>query len=301
MRIAISGSTGLVGTQLTRHFRDDGHHVTRIVRSFSGLPQGERAVVWDPARGNIEQHGLEGHDIVIHLAGESLAGVWTDAKKRRILDSRVQGTTLLSRTIAALDHKPRVLVTASGINVYGDRGNTPVDEETPPGSGFLVDVVRAWESSADPARQAGIRVVHMRLGNVLSPNGGLLGMLLPLFKLGLGTTLGGGGQYWPWIALEEIAPALEHVIERPELNGPVNFVAPQQVTNAELTDAIARAVHRPSILRLPGFAARLAPGDMADELLLGSIRVVPRKLLDSGYEFRHPELKPALRAMLARS
>lgn len=299
MRIAISGSTGLIGTELTRHFRAHGHHVTRIVRSFSQLPATERAVVWDPARGNIEQHGLEGHDLVIHLAAESLFGVWTETRKRRIMESRVQGTDLIARTIAGLTEPPRLLVTASGSNFYGDRGNAPVDEQSPGGTGFLADVVRAWERAAQPARDAGIRVVHMRMGIVLSPKGGMLGVLLPLFRLGLGTTLGGGGQYWPWIALEDVAPALAHVSERPELNGPVNLVAPQQVTNAEMTEAIAGAVHRPSILRLPSFAAKLAPGGMATELLLGGARVVPRKLLDSGYVFRQPELKPALRSLLA--
>jgi uncharacterized protein (TIGR01777 family) len=298
MRFAISGSTGLIGSELTRHLRAHGHHVTRIVRSFSGLPQTERAVVWDPAKGRIERDGLEGHDVVIHLAGESLAGVWTNGKKQRILDSRVQGTDLLARTVAGLSRPPRVLVTASAIGIYGDRGNEPVDETAKPGTGFLPDVVKAWEAAAEPARAAGIRVVHLRFGNVLSPRGGMLGVLLPLFRLGLGAALGSGTQYWPWIASDDLGPVLLHVLERPELSGPINVVAPEQVTNAQLTDAIAAAVHRPSILRVPSFAARLAPGGMAEQMLLGSARVVPRRLEQSGYTFVQPKVGPALKAML---
>lgn len=300
MRFAITGSTGLIGSELTRRLRGQGHEVTRVTRSYSGLPAGERAVIWHPSAGTIDAAGLEAHDVIIHLAGESITGVWTDAKKRRIRDSRVDGTTLLAETIAGLDEKPRVLFSASGFNIYGDRpGTEPLDERSATGTGFLADVARAWEAATGPAEAAGIRVVHMRFGIVLSRTGGMLGTMLPLFRLGLGSRLGDGTQYWPWIALDDIPPALLHVLERPDIHGPVNFVAPDPVTNAGFTEALAAAVGRPAVLRVPAFAARLAPGDMADEILLASARLVPRKLLDSGYEYRQPELEPALRSVLA--
>lgn len=299
MRFAITGSTGLVGTALTRYLGQNGHEVTRVVRSYSGLPQGERAVVWHPDDGIIDAQGLAGHDVVIHLAGESIAGIWTEGRKRRIRESRVRGTTLLSDTLAGLAEHPRLLITASSFDFYGDRPATEqLDENSRRGSGFLSDVITAWEDSARTAREAGIRVVHARFGNVLSADGGMLGVLLPLYRMGLGTKFGDGRQFWPWISIDDIPSAMIHVLEIPELNGPVNFVAPEQVTNAQFTDAVAAVVGRPSFMRLPSFAAKLAPGGMSEQLLLRSARVVPRKLLESGYAFRQPELKPALRSLL---
>jgi uncharacterized protein len=299
VRFAITGASGLVGAEMTRQLRALGHHVTPVVRSYGGLEHGERAVIWHPDRGVIEGDSLEGHDVVVHLAGESLAGVWTEGRKRRIRESRVQGTTLMARTVAGLRQQPRALLTASAFGIYGDQPpEREVDESTPPGRGFLPDVVREWEAAAGAAAQAGIRVLHMRFGNVLSPGGGMLGTLLPLYRLGLAATLGSGRQMWPWIALEDVTPAMLHLLERPEVGGPVNFVAPHPVSNAEFTDAVAAALGRPSLLRVPKFAARLAPGGMADELLLSGARVVPRRLLESGYHFRQPRLEPALRAML---
>lgn len=300
MRIAITGSTGLVGSALTRFLRDGGHQVTRVVRAFGGMPGSERAVVWHPDEDVIEKDGLEDHDVIIHLAGESIAGVWTDGKKRRIRESRVRGTTLLAEALAGLARPPRTLISASAFDIYGDRPpSEPVDEHSEPGSGFLADVVVAWEASTRAASVAGIRVVHTRFGNVLSSEGGVLGVLLPLYRLGLGTKFGDGSQYWPWIALDDVPPAMMHVLERPEITGPVNFVAPEQVTNAQFTDAVAAVVGRPSFLKLPAFAAKLAPGGMAEELLLRGSRVVPKKLIESGYPFRHPDLRPALKVMLA--
>ena len=298
MRIAITGSTGLVGSALVAFFRERGDHVTRIVRSYSGLPPNERAIVWNPREGTIEAEGLRGHDVIIHLAGESIAGVWTQGRKRRIEDSRVQGTTLLARTIAALPELPRVLLSASAMGFYGSRSG-PVDETAKSGTGFLADVARKWEAATEPAARSGVRVVHMRFSNVLSPEGGVLGPLLPIFRLGLGAKFGSGNQCWPWIALPEIGPAALHVIQHEEIAGAVNFVAPEQTTNTAFTEAVAKAVGRPTVLSVPSFAAKLAPGGMGEELLLGGAWMVPRRLLESGYTFRYPSLGPALQALLS--
>jgi uncharacterized protein len=300
MRIAITGATGLVGGELTGYFRSLGHGVTALVRPTGAEPAADGTVQWEPARGIVDSAGLEAHDVVVHLAGESIAGVWTSGRKRRIRESRVKGTALLASSLAALREPPRALFTASGVHVYGDERAGTMDESSEPGSGFMADVVRAWEAAAEPARDAGIRVVHMRFGNVLSPRGGLLATLLPLFRLGLGARMGSGRQVWPWIAAEEIAPALLHVLERPELAGPVNFVAPEQVTNREFTESLAAALNRPAAFQVPRFVARLAPGGMGEELLLWGVRVRPAKLEETGYAFRFPELEPALRSMLAR-
>lgn len=299
MRVAITGSTGLIGTAVREALLARGHEVTRVVRKLSNIPPGERAVVWQPHTGEIEAHGLEGHDVVIHLAGESIAGLWTLGKKTRILESRKRGTTLIAKTIASLERKPAVLLAASGINVYGDRSpDEELTEESPGGTGFLADVVRVWEASTTPAEDAGIRVVNMRNALVLSPNGGTLGTLLPVFRLGFGAPFGSGSQVWSWITLDDAVAAMLHAIEHTELRGPVNFAAPGAVTNEEFTRILSAVVHRPTLFRIPAFAARFAPGGMADEILLASTRVLPRKLLESGFVFAWPELKPALLAML---
>src|SRR5688572_5633656 len=299
MRFAITGSTGLIGSELTRTLRAQGHEITRVTRSYSDLPHGERAVIWHPDQGVIEGAGLEEHDVVIHLAGESLAGLWTARKKQRIRTSREKGTLLLAQTLAALSRKPHALFSASAFGIYGDRPTADtVDESSATGAGFLPEVARAWEAATRPAQEAGIRVVNMRFGNVLSAEGGMLGALAPLYKLGLGPTFGDGKQVWPWIAAADITPALLHVLERPEIAGPVNFVAPDPVTNEAFTHALAAALGRPSFLKLPTFAVRLAPGGMGEAMLLAGARVVPRKLLDTGYAFRLPELQMALRAIM---
>jgi uncharacterized protein len=301
MRIAITGYSGFIGTAIGRHLRSLGHEITPVVRTLGAAAHG-RAVVWHPDRGVIDGEGLEGHDLVIHLAGESIAGIWTESKKRRIRESRVGGTDLLARTLAGLGMKPRALFSASAFGIYGDRADAEImDEDSAPGTGFLPDVGQAWEKATGPAQAAGIRVVHMRFGNVLSADGGMLDALLPLFRLGLGARLGSGRQFWPWIAIDDVAPALVHVLERPEMAGPVNFVAPHPVTNREFTDTVAAVLGRPSFLAVPAPAVRLAPGRMGPEMLLAGARVAPKRLLESGYAYRWPRLEPALRAMLSRS
>ncbi|NJD10700.1 MAG: TIGR01777 family protein [Gemmatimonadetes bacterium] len=297
MRIAITGVSGFVGRALVASFAARGDDVTRVVRSYGAIPPDERTVIWQPTQGSIERAGLEAQDVVIHLAGESLAGVWTRAKKQRIRDSRELGTALLARTLAGLRQPPRVLISASGMNFYGSRAEA-VDETAAAGTGFLADVVKLWEGATLPARNAGIRVLHMRFGNVLHPDGGLLALLVPLCRLGLGAPFGNGRQPWPWIARAEIAPAILHLLEHTAISGPVNIVAPDAETNQEFKGALAAAAGRRSYLRVPSFAARLAPGGMADELLLGGAPVVPRVLLESGYRFQWPSLRPALDAML---
>ena len=298
LNIAITGATGFVGRALVDFFRARGDTVTRVVRSYGGIPANEPTVVWHPKQGTIERAGLEGQDVVIHLAAESLAGVWTEPKKRRILESRELGTTLLARTLAELERPPRVLFSASGTNWYASREGEQ-DESAPPGSGFLAEVVKVWEAATQPAERAGVRVVHMRMGPVLHPSGGALAAMIPIFRLGLGAPFGSGRQPWPWIARDDIAPAIVHLLDHPEVSGPVNFVAPDLVTNEQFTYALAAAVGRRSFLRVPAFAAKLAPGGMGQEVLLGGARVVPRRLRESGYTFRWPELRPALEAMLA--
>lgn len=293
MHIAITGSTGLIGKALVRHFRERGDSVTRIVRSYAGVQPQERVVVWNPRAGTIEAEGLRRVDVVIHLAGESIAAVWTPWRKRRIERSRVDGTTLLSRSIADLTDGPRVMLSGSAVGFYGERPQE-TDESGPAGSGFLAGVVEKWEASTATAEAAGIRVIHMRLGNVLAAEGGALATLLPLFRLGLGAKFGSGDQCWPWVALEDVPHMASHLIAHAELSGPVNLVAPQKTTNAELTKVLAKAVHRPSLLTIPSFAARMAPGGMGEELLLGGACAIPRKLTDTGYMFRQPDLAGAL-------
>ena len=298
MRVAITGSHGLIGKALIAALKARGDEVLRVVRSFVGVPPQERVVMWHPVPGDIEREKLEGIDAAVHLAGENLAGVWTPGKKRRIRESRVVGTSLLARTLAELERKPSVLVSASGVGIYGDRsGGRPLDESAARGEGFLAEVGELWEKSADPARAAGIRVVHTRFGNVLSPDGGMLQVFLPFWKLGLGVKFGEGDQIWPWIALEDVVRAILFCIDNEQISGPVNVVAPHAVSNEEFTETIARAVHRPSFLKVPDFALKLAPGGMGTEMLLSGAHVLPRKLEAAGFRFEHPELGAALKSM----
>jgi uncharacterized protein (TIGR01777 family) len=294
MKILVGGSSGLIGSALLPHLASQGHHVIRLVR---GRPaRGEDEVAWDPDAGAIDSSRLAGVEAVVNLAGATIARwPWTAAHKRRVLESRVRSTGLLSRAISEPKPTPRVFVSASAIGVYGDRGDEILRETSPPGPGFLPEVCVAWEAAAAPARTAGIRVVTPRFGMVLSGAGGALPALLIPFRLGLGGVIGNGRQYMSWIALEDVVAVIAHAIAREDLSGPLNAVSPAPSTNAEFTKTLGRVLKRPTLLPLPAFAARLVLGGMADALLLSSARVEPAQLLASGFEFRFPELEGALR------
>ena len=300
MRIAVTGSTGLLGSALVRRIRDAGHdEVVRVVRG--GAPAGEKAIRWDPDRGSIDAAGFEGIDAVVHLAGENIGGGrWTASRKAAIRDSRVKGTSLLCEALAGCSHPPKTLISASAIGYYGDRGDELLTEDSPPGTGFLSEVCREWESACEPAARRGIRVVVLRNGMVLSRQGGALGRMLPVFRAGLGGILGSGRQYVSWVALDDHAGIVLHALARETLRGPVNAVAPRPVTNRELAETLARRLSRPAVVPTPAFVLRIVLGEMADALLLSGARVACRRLEESGYRFLHPELEGALRHLLSR-
>ena len=291
-RIAITGASGFIGRGMVRRFTAAGHSVIRIGRG------NDSDVRWDPATGIIDQAALEGVDVVIGLAGENIAQRWTPRVKRELRESRIQGTRLLARTIAGLRTKPQVLLCASGIGIYGDRGDAWLDENSETGDGFLADVGREWEAAADPARAAGIRVVHLRGGVVLDPDGGALGKMLLPFRLGLGGRFGDGRQWWSWISREDLERVHEFAIAVPALSGPVNAVAPEPVTNATFVSTLGRVLRRPAVVPVPRFALELAFGEMAREALLSSQRARPGALEAAGFRFAHPTLATALRAEL---
>jgi uncharacterized protein (TIGR01777 family) len=290
MKVAITGASGLVGRALVRSLHGDGHEVVRLVRKE---PSGANEARWDPF-GAIDAKALDDVDAVVHLAGAGIGDHrWTESYKRQIRDSRVVGTRNLAETLAGLAAKPRVLISASGMNFYGDTGDRATDETAPAGRGFLADLARDWEAAAAPAADAGIRVVHPRSGHVLAKDGGLLGRLLPLFKLGLGGKLGSGRQWMSWISRDDHIAALRFLIDG-DIAGPVNLTTPNPVTNAEFTRALGRAVGRPAIFTVPPFALRVALDGLADEGALINLRIVPGKLTAAGFAFRHPELDGAL-------
>ncbi|HEX2051023.1 MAG TPA: TIGR01777 family oxidoreductase [Actinomycetota bacterium] len=298
MDVAVTGSSGLIGAALVTALEAAGDRVVRLVRSGPARPG---TIRWDPAAGAIDAAGLEGIDAVVHLAGESIgAARWTAAKKARILNSRVDGTSLLAATISDLRSPPRVLVSGSAIGFYGDRGDELLTEGSGPGTGFLAGVVRRWEDAARPAAEAGVRVVTLRSGIVLSPRGGVLGTMLVPFRLGLGGRLGSGRQWTSWITLDDEVAAIVHALRHEPLSGPVNAVAPNPVTNAELTATLGRVLHRPTVAAVPPVALRAALGADAARELLGSQRVAPDALARSGFRFGDPELEAALRRLLAR-
>lgn len=297
MKVLVSGSSGLIGSALAVALASDGHTVVRLVRAAAGAA--EQAVQWDPSTGSLAAVELEGMDAVVHLAGENIAsGRWTRVRKERIRNSRVGGTGLLSRALAQLARPPRVLACASAIGYYGSRGEEVLTEESEPGSGFLAGVVQEWEDATAPARESGIRTASLRFGVVLSPSGGALAKMLIPFRAGFGGRIGSGRQYMSWIALDDAVTAVRHVLDNEALEGAVNVVAPNPVTNGEFARALGQALRRPALLPLPAWAARLALGEMAEELLLSSTRVEPRKLLDSGCGFDFPELGDALGHLL---
>ena len=300
MRIAVTGSSGLIGTALSEALRQRGDQLQRIVRSVSRTTSDED-VVWDIEHGVLNGQRLEGADAVVHLAGENIAsGRWTARRKQRILESRTGSTSLLARTLAGLHHKPRVLACASAIGIYGDRGDELLSEESEPGTTFLARVCQQWEAAAQVAADAGIRLVHLRFGMVLSTEGGALPKMLTPFRLGLGGPIGNGRQFMSWVAIDDVVGAIEHVLDHDAVRGPVNIVAPQPVTNREFATVLGKVLRRPAVLPLPAPVVRLLMGEMADELLLASARVVPGRLEQSGYTFRYDRLEAALRALLGR-
>jgi hypothetical protein len=294
MRIAVTGASGLIGGALVPHLRRQGHDVLRLVRGVATAPD---EVSWDPQVGFVDLPALSGVDAVVHLAG---AGVgdhrWTDEYKAVIRESRVRGTDTIARAVAALERQPAVLVSSSAIGFYGDTGDREVDETAPAGTGFLADVVVAWEAAADPARDAGIRVVHPRTGLVVSGRGGAWGRMWPIFRMGAGGRLGSGRQWWSFISLRDELAALTHLLEH--LDGPVNLTAPSPATNAEVTRAMGRALRRPTALPVPRKALEIALGEFSSEVL-GSARVVPTRLLGSGFAFQDPTIDAAVAYALA--
>jgi len=292
MRVLISGASGLLGSAIGRAFEAEGAVVTRLVRSGAAA---EDRIFWEPGKLLTLPSRF---DAVVHLAGESVVGRWTEAKKARIRDSRVLGTRTLAEAVTGMESKPRVLVAASAIGFYGDRGDEVLHEESSPGTGFLAEVCREWESASDPVERAGVRVVQIRTGVVLSKHGGALGQMLLPFRLGLGARLGSGKQWLSWIHVDDFVGAVQHVLGSESARGPVNLVGPNPVPNAEFTTALGKALSRPTVLSAPAFALRLALGEMADEALLASQRVWPDRLLASGYEFRFRELGVAFANLL---
>jgi uncharacterized protein len=296
MRILISGARGLIGTALGNYLSQQGHSVSRLVRS--NIPMQSPDVAWDPEQHVVDLTDLERFDAVIHLAGESIAARrWSEEQKLRIRKSRVIATKFLADTLAELSHPPAVLLCASAIGYYGDRDSEALTEDSSPGRGFLPEVCVAWETAAESARTKGIRVAHMRFGMVLSNRGGALTRMLLPFRLGLGGRIGNGTQFMSWITLADAIRSMDHLLST-EIAGAVNFVSPYPVHNSDFAKALGKVLHRPVFLPLPAFAARLALGEMADELLLASTRVLPKRLLDSGFQFQYPELESALHAVL---
>jgi uncharacterized protein len=296
MRVAIAGGSGLIGSALRAHLLSAGHTVHVISRS---APRAADDITWDPMLGVLDARALAGVDAVVNLAGESLAQRWTAAAKQRIRDSRVLATSLLARTIAGMDRPPATFISGSGAGIYGDRGDEPVDERSPPGSDFLADLAREWEGAATPAEEKGVRVAHLRTGLVLTRQGGLLGQLMLPFKAGAGGPIGSGRQWMSWIAMTDMIRGIDFILGRQAARGPFNMTAPNPARSRDFAKAFGRALHRPAVLPAPAFALRLLFGrEMADTALLGGQRVLPSRLLEMGFRFRHPDLDSALEAAL---
>jgi uncharacterized protein (TIGR01777 family) len=298
MHVAITGASGLLGSTLGPFLTTGGHRVTAVSRR-----EQPGAIRWDPASGTIETSAFEELDAVVHLAGENIGARWTAARKRRIRQSRVQGTRLLAEALARLQRPPRVLVAASAMGIYGDRGEAVLSEDDVPAgppSDFFVELGREWEAAAEPARDAGIRVVHLRFGLVLSPAGGALGRMLPAFRAGVGGPLGSGRQWVSWISIDDAVGVVHHALLTDELSGPVNTAAPDPVTSRTFAATLGRVLHRPALVPAPAPALKLLFGEMAETALLAGQRLSPARLEASGYGFRHPRLEVALRHVLGR-
>jgi uncharacterized protein len=297
MKILITGSSGFIGSALVTSLAAQGYDILKIVRRRSPLAPNE--IFWDPDLNEIDSQSIEGVDIVIHLAGENIAkGLWTKAKKKRILESRTQGTRLLSETLARLTHPPKTFLSASAIGYYGERGDTILTEKSPKGEGFLSDVCEQWESSTQAALDAGIRVINFRIGIVLDPHGGALKTMLFPFKWGLGGKMGSGEQFMSWIALDDLTSAISFIIKNSSLQGALNVVGPNPIRNEQFTKELGHVLHRPTFLSVPSFALHGLLGDAAEEVLLASTRVMPEKLLDSGFVFKYTLLESYLKFAL---
>jgi len=302
MHVLISGASGLIGSSLAPRLLAGGHTVSRLVRAArggAGAGGVGATIPWDPDAGILDPSRLSGVDAIVHLSGESIAaGRWTEKRRERIRNSRIRTTRLLAETLARMNPRPAVLVHASAVGYYGDRGQDLLTEASGPGSGFLADLCRDWEAASMPAQDAGVRVARLRIAPAIGPNGGMLAAILPIFRLGLGGRLGSGRQWMPWVSLEDLLLILSKALTDGSMRGSINATAPEPITNAAFTRALGRALHRPTLLPAPAFALRLALGAMADELLLASQRVVPEALLLGGFRFAHPRLEDALRAAL---
>jgi uncharacterized protein (TIGR01777 family) len=292
--LAVTGASGLIGSALVPSLEAAGHRVLRVTRGRAGPGQTR----WDPATQTIDHAAFEGIDGAIHLAGENIAERWTENHKRAILESRRQGTRLLAETMARLNPRPRFLIAASAIGIYGNRGDETLTERSLPGTGFAAEVAQVWENSSVPAQDAGIRVARLRFGLVLTAAGGVLGKMLPPFRVGLGGKLGDGKQYMSWISMLDLIGIVHHVIGAQELSGPINATSPNPVTNEEFTRTLGRVLERPTPFPVPAMVLRAMFGQMADEVVLGGARVLPEKLEQIGFGFRFPQLEPALRAAL---
>ena len=296
MKILVTGATGLVGSELVPFLSKHGHDVYRLTR---GKAHEAHDIIWDPAHNQLPKGRIEGTDVVVHLAGENIAGKrWNPAVKAELQRSRVEGTKLLCETISKLQTPPKTLICASAIGYYGDRGSELLNETSAKGSGFLSDLCRDWEAACEPARASGIRVVNLRIGVILSPKGGALSKMLTPFKLGGGGVVGSGNQYWSWIAIDDLIGIINFCIANEKIAGPVNATSPCPVTNYEFTKSLGSVLKRPTIVPMPGFVARIALGEMANELLLASARVMPNRLSESGYRFQYTSLEPALKHLL---
>lgn len=297
MKILISGSSGLIGTELVSFLIANGHQVVRLVRHENQLAPD--TIYWDPEQNSLDPYSLEGFDAVINLSGESIGeGRWTEKRKKKILDSRVQSTATLANTLAKLTKPPSVFIVASAIGIYGNRGSAFSPESTPPGEGFLAEVCKKWEEATLPAVRKGIRTVNLRFGLVLSPKGGALAKMLPIFNWGLGGTLGNGQQYMSWVTLEDLVSIVLFVLNEEGLKGPINVVTPYPETNAVFTKTLGKVLGKPTFFAVPAFVLRLALGrEMANEMLLSSSRVEPLRLTQAGYVFLYPEIEMALMHM----